>query len=186
MSLEDFTPTMLLKIASEASTDSPLTNILLLKNHGASALLSQILLYTDFLSNNNISPLLWSVMHRFHPLTLLLLDTDKGIDVNAQTTEGHTALHMAVIYGDIAIVELLLEQKGVNVHIMDFYGQLPLQYALTKDWKVSKALVDMLVMKGDANMHEVGFGSLGLEDQSRVSEDESDEPIDLWAYINFE
>jgi ankyrin repeat protein len=186
MSLEDFTTPMLLRIASEASTDSPLTNLLLLKNHGASALLSQILQYTDFLSNNNVSPLLWSVMHRFHPLTLLLLDTDKRIDVNAQTTEGLTALHMAVIYGDIAIVELLLEQEGVHVNIMDFYGQVPLQYAVTKDWEVSKALVDMLAMKGGADMREAGFGGLRLGDQSRVSEDENDEPIDLWAYVQLE
>lgn len=74
---------------------------------------------------------------------------------------------MAIIYGDIAIVELLLEQEGVNVNIMDFYGRLPLQYALTKDWEMSKALVDMLAMKGDADMHEAGFGSLGLESSRR-------------------
>ncbi|KAI5837070.1 ankyrin repeat-containing domain protein [Morchella snyderi] len=155
MSLEDFTTPILLRMISEASTDSLLTNLLLLENYGPSALLSQILHYTDFLSNNNVSPLLWSVMHRFHPLTLLLLDTDRRIDINAQNTEGLAALHMAVIYGDVAIVELLLEQEGVDVNIMDFYGQVPLHYAVTEDWG------------GGANMREAGFGGLRLGNQSR-------------------
>ena len=57
---------------------------------------------------------------------------DKGVDVNAKTNYGATALSYACDKGHVEIVKLLLE-RGANPNQKDtFYGEVPMGWALVK------------------------------------------------------
>src|ERR1044071_4184750 len=57
---------------------------------------------------------------------------DKGVDVNAKTQYGATALSYACDKGHIEVVKLLIE-RGADVNMKDtFYGEVPLGWALVK------------------------------------------------------
>lgn len=53
---------------------------------------------------------------------------DGGVDVNALSRHGDTALHRAVMYGRVDIVRLLLE-RGADVNAEDGDGRTPLSFA---------------------------------------------------------
>jgi ankyrin repeat protein/uncharacterized protein DUF3471 len=56
---------------------------------------------------------------------------DKGVDVNAKTNYGATALSYACDKGHVEVVKLLLE-RGADVNVKDtFYGEVPLGWALS-------------------------------------------------------
>jgi outer membrane protein assembly factor BamB len=67
----------------------------------------------------------------------------KGIDVNAKTDYGATALHFAASKGHLEIVKILLEHKA-EVNAKDtFYSALPLDWAqMGSHAEVAKALVE--------------------------------------------
>jgi len=57
---------------------------------------------------------------------------DKGVDVNAKTNYGATALSYACDKGHVEVVKLLLE-RGANVNAKDtFYGEVPIGWAIDK------------------------------------------------------
>jgi Ankyrin repeats (3 copies) len=56
---------------------------------------------------------------------------DKGVDVNAKTRYGATALSYACDKGHVDVVKLLIE-RGADVNVKDtFYGEVPLGWALS-------------------------------------------------------
>jgi ankyrin repeat protein len=68
---------------------------------------------------------------------------DKGVDVNAKTRYGATALSYACDKGHIDVVKLLIE-RGADVNVKDtFYGEVPLGWALSRDHvQIVKLLLD--------------------------------------------
>jgi ankyrin repeat protein len=68
---------------------------------------------------------------------------DKGVDVNAKTNYGATALSYACDKGHVEVVKLLLE-RGADVNVKDtFYGEVPLGWALDKGHvEIVKLLLD--------------------------------------------
>ena len=68
---------------------------------------------------------------------------DKGVDVNAKTRYGATALSYACDKGHVEVVRLLIE-RGADVNVKDtFYGEVPLGWALSHGHvEVIKLLLD--------------------------------------------
>ena len=54
-----------------------------------------------------------------------------GADVNAKTSDGHTALHYATIIGHHLMITHLLKRCGAKVNARDNQQQTPLQHAVT-------------------------------------------------------
>ena len=72
---------------------------------------------------------------------------EQGLSVDSRDSEGHTALHFAVLRGKRDVVEFLLSQ-GADVNLKDKswgfipWGFTPLKYASSKD------IVELLISKG--------------------------------------
>ena len=68
---------------------------------------------------------------------------DKGVDVNAKTNYGATALSYACDKGHAEVVKLLLE-RGADPNAKDtFYGEVPMGWALSRDhYDIVKLLLD--------------------------------------------
>lgn len=74
---------------------------------------------------------------------------DKGVDVNAKTRYGATALSYACDKGHLEVAKLLIE-RGADVNAKDtFYGEAPLGWALSKG---HAAIVKLLLDKGAAGI----------------------------------
>ena len=74
---------------------------------------------------------------------------DKGVNVNAKTRYGATALSYACDRGNVELVKLLIE-RGADVNAKDtFYGESPLGWALSKD---NAPIVKLLLDKGAAGI----------------------------------
>lgn len=77
---------------------------------------------------------------------------DKGVDVNARTRYGATALSYACDKGHVEVVKLLIE-RGADVNAKDaFYGEVPLGWALSHD---HAQVVKLLLDKGAAGIERV-------------------------------
>jgi ankyrin repeat protein len=59
----------------------------------------------------------------------LFLEQGSRLDVNAKTSRGDTALHRAVFYGYLDIVELLLKDDRLDVTGTNRYGDSALELA---------------------------------------------------------
>lgn len=68
---------------------------------------------------------------------------DKGVDVNAKTRYGATALSYACDKGHVEVVKLLIE-RGADLNVRDtFYGEVPIGWALSRDHaEIVKLLLD--------------------------------------------
>jgi len=72
---------------------------------------------------------------------------DKGVDVNAKTRYGATALSYACDKGHVEVAKLLIE-RGADVNVKDtFYGEVPLGWALSHG---HAEIVKLLLDKGAA------------------------------------
>jgi ankyrin repeat protein len=77
---------------------------------------------------------------------------DKGVDVNAKTRYGATALSYACDKGHLEVVRLLIE-RGADVNVKDtFYGEVPIGWALSRD---HVEIVKLLLDKGAAGIERV-------------------------------
>jgi len=68
---------------------------------------------------------------------------DKGVDANAKTRYGATALSYACDKGHVEVVKLLIE-RGADLNVRDtFYGEVPLGWALSRGHaEIVKLLLD--------------------------------------------
>jgi Ankyrin repeats (3 copies)/Domain of unknown function (DUF3471) len=68
---------------------------------------------------------------------------DKGVDVNAKTRYGATALSYACDKGHVEVVKLLID-RGADLNVRDtFYGEVPIGWALSRDHvEIVKLLLD--------------------------------------------
>jgi outer membrane protein assembly factor BamB len=85
---------------------------------------------------------LWSGARKGDPKAVAAL-LAKGVDVNAQTPYGATALHFAADKGHLEVVRLLLQHKA-KANLKDtFYSATPITWAQMRNhWEVVKELVD--------------------------------------------
>jgi hypothetical protein len=103
---------------------------------------------------------------------------DKGVDVNAKTQYGATALSYACDKGHVEVVKLLLE-RGADVNSRDtFYGEVPLGWALMRNHvEVIKVLLDkgaqgtdralmQSVQSGNAEIVKVALAKGGLSPET--------------------
>src|SRR5262249_1915275 len=122
---------------------------------------------------------------------------DKGVDVNAKTRYGATALSYACDKGHVEAVKLLIE-RGADVNVKDtFYGATPIIWASNNEHtEVVKLLldkgakgVDTVLMagvgSGNAAMVKVALDKGGLSPAtltmalSRATKDKRTEIIDM-------
>jgi ankyrin repeat protein/uncharacterized protein DUF3471 len=83
---------------------------------------------------------------------------DKGVDVNAKTRYGATALSYACDKGHIEVVKLLIE-RGADVNSKDtFYGEVPLGWALSKE---HIPIIKLLLEKGATGIERVLMSGVG-------------------------
>src|SRR6185295_19295677 len=83
---------------------------------------------------------------------------DKGVDVNAKTRYGATALSYACDKGHIEVVSLLIE-RGADVNSKDtFYGEVPLGWALGKE---NIPIIKLLLEKGANGVERVLLSGVG-------------------------
>jgi hypothetical protein len=83
---------------------------------------------------------------------------DKGVDVNAKTRYGATALSYACDKGNIEVVKLLIE-RGADVNSKDtFYGEVPLGWALSKE---HIPIIKLLLDKGATGVERVLMAGVG-------------------------
>jgi ankyrin repeat protein len=83
---------------------------------------------------------------------------DKGVDVNAKTRYGATALSYACDKGNIEVVKLLIE-RGADVNSKDtFYGEVPLGWALSKE---HIQIIKLLLDKGATGIERVLLSGVG-------------------------
>lgn len=83
---------------------------------------------------------------------------DKGVDVNAKTRYGATALSYACDKGHIDVVRLLIE-RGADVNTKDtFYGEVPLGWALGKEYI---PIIKLLLEKGATGVERVLMAGVG-------------------------
>lgn len=77
---------------------------------------------------------------------------DKGVDVNAKTRYGATALSYACDKGHVEVAKLLIE-RGANLNVRDtFYGEVPIGWALSRG---HVEIVKLLLDKGAAGIERV-------------------------------
>ena len=99
-----------------------------------------------------------------------LLDEDASL-IEARDDRGQTALHRAVVGGQVSLVDLLLE-RGADIEAEDMNGRRPLRAALHHGWKVPDdeytnytAIADLLVDRG---AHCDLWAAAGIGDTDRV------------------
>lgn len=80
-------------------------------------------------SSSGDTPLSQAMLSYHQDIIQLLLAHEK-CDPNIKVFDGYSALHVAVLYGSINMVELLL-QKRANLSTQDGNGQIPLDLALS-------------------------------------------------------
>jgi ankyrin repeat protein len=75
------------------------------------------------------SPLFIAIENGYRRIAKLLLKQGSRLNVNAKTSLGDTALHIAVSYGNSEIVELLLRDDRLDVMGTNRYGESALELA---------------------------------------------------------
>ncbi|KAI2656701.1 ankyrin repeat domain-containing SOWAHA [Labeo rohita] len=98
---------------------------------------------------------------------------DAGIDVNAKSYDGYTALHIAAIHSRERVISLLVCEYGANTNIRDNSGKKPYHY-LNPDVSVEirKMLGDPHSLQRDAQNHSdlpKGFNTLGKLFQPHIT-----------------
>lgn len=92
-------------------------------------------------------PILVALEYQQYKILKILLE-DPRLDIAIQDSQGHTALHLAVIYGDPVAVRLLLGNEKTDVNHLDYAGNSALLLAsMTYDgWDPKRnVILDLLV-----------------------------------------
>lgn len=74
-------------------------------------------------------PLIFELQYSTEKNSLLIIEEDKGLDLNARDANGMTALHHAVINGYMQVVEALLAEDTITVNIFNNARRTPAQMA---------------------------------------------------------
>ncbi|MXY29369.1 hypothetical protein F4Y59_14565 [Candidatus Poribacteria bacterium] len=74
-------------------------------------------------------PFIFETKHNPPEYALQLLEDDPAIDINAQDVGGMTALHYAVMYEKVEIVQALLAHEDIKPSLKNKQGQIPLDTA---------------------------------------------------------
>lgn len=94
---------------------------------------------------------------RYEILTILL--KDPRVDIAIQDGQGHTALHLAVIYDDPVAVQILLDNTHIEVNHLDSVGNSALLLAATAydglDPKRNE-IIDLLLSNSKSLVNEQG------------------------------
>lgn len=70
---------------------------------------------------------------------------EMGVDINARSSEGQTAMHMAAFTGADAVVQYLADQ-GADINVKDKYGETP--------WSMASGISPVLRYRGLYGTHE--------------------------------
>lgn len=84
----------------------------------------------------------------------------QGADLNRQNRQGNTAIHEAILFGNVAMVELFLQQPTIEVNCRNAEGHTPLWLALgLEDPTVARTLLargcdlNLVTSSGDSMLH---------------------------------
>ncbi|KAJ6257759.1 Vegetative incompatibility protein [Drechslerella dactyloides] len=125
--------------------------------------------------NNGQTALSYAVIHGHEGVVRALLDTQQ-FDVNSQDlSHGLTPLMNALRNEYQSIVELLLDQPGLDIDIADRHGRTPLEHA--REHGMSKAEEMILQKISDTKGDEK---KLPAESHSNTADDRSDATDDQW------
>ncbi|MBC6416137.1 MAG: ankyrin repeat domain-containing protein [Bdellovibrionales bacterium] len=83
----------------------------------------------------------------FFIISLFLINSSFGFDVNQRNAEGETPLHVASRRGDIEFVKLLLG-SGADVNARDRYGDTPLHSVSDSRGDESEDVIELLLQYG--------------------------------------
>uniref|UniRef100_A0A671NG01 Sosondowah ankyrin repeat domain family member Ab n=1 Tax=Sinocyclocheilus anshuiensis TaxID=1608454 RepID=A0A671NG01_9TELE len=110
----------------------------------------------------------WAAKSRNGEMVCKVIDVSRqrgaGVDVNAKSYDGYTALHIAAIYSHERVLSLLVCEYGANTNIRDNSGKKPYRY-LSPDVSIEirKMLGDPHSLQKDAqNLSDLpkGFNTL--------------------------
>ena len=65
-----------------------------------------------------------------------MIDSGKSFDFNAKSNRGESALSVAAVYGQEAVVQLLIKQDDIDINSKDKWGQTPLSFAAERGHEV--------------------------------------------------
>ena len=95
------------------------------------------------------------VMHaaRYGHKEMLLYLLSAGVCVNHQSENGSTALHVAVENAQHSCLELLVQQRGIDLNVQDVSGLSPLLWtAKLRDWEAMTILIN-----AGCNVHSTDY-----------------------------
>jgi len=158
------------KTIKNINGDTPLT---LSYKLGHQEILKVLLNYFDVNEKDNqgYPPLYYAVNNNDEKMTKLLLDM--GAKPNITDNYGNTLLHLAIYNRDINIIQILLENKKVNVNDVNQLGESPLITLTKKPFsdKINVKFIKKMIDRGcDINLtNTLGNSALFYISQNDIS-----------------
>lgn len=115
---------------------------------------------------NGVTGLMWATTKNFNRVVELLL-LQPGININQQDNSGSTALHNAMVWEDIAVISMLVDDHRMrSLNTRDGHGRTPLMEAV---WWGRVSCVRYLVMVQGVSLETWDAEGRSLEEASRAS-----------------
>ncbi|XP_073905123.1 ankyrin repeat domain-containing protein 53 [Castor canadensis] len=104
----------------------------------------------DLLTHNRQTPLHLAIRKDNKTMTLPCMHylLKKGADINAQTCNGSTALHLAAFEGLLGCIKVLV-QSGANVYAQDAIGCKPIDYCKIRNYRACARFLKDAMWKRD-------------------------------------